>query len=302
MISPSASSPLSSVSSLSPAEMAADSSLSPGTASMYQQYYHSYNTAAALKTEGVDPLAVPSPYTSFNYGSYPGYPTSLGCHLSPSSSASETLTRPSSTSSSASTPPSAPSHPSRQCVNCGVSHTPLWRRDTTGNYLCNACGLYHKMNGQNRPLVKTDSRKAGSLEKRSDTACSNCATTTTTLWRRIRDGAEIVCNACGLYYKVHGVDRPVHLKKDNIQTRKRKSIKTEGAASLAAASPYSSFNYSSMFPSPMSSPVSPLSSMSSVCPMSSMYCNSYWSQYQAQYWPTTAPVPATQPSPPSFCY
>jgi hypothetical protein len=27
-----------------------------------------------------------------------------------------------------------------------------------GHYLCNACGLYHKMNGMNRPLVKTPKR------------------------------------------------------------------------------------------------------------------------------------------------
>ncbi|CAL1681872.1 unnamed protein product [Lasius platythorax] len=60
-----------------------------------------------------------------------------------------------------------------------------------------------------------------SATRRVGLSCSNCETTMTSLWRRNTHG-EPVCNACGLYFKLHGVNRPSTMKKDSIQTRKRK--------------------------------------------------------------------------------
>lgn len=56
---------------------------------------------------------------------------------------------------------------------------------------------------------------------RVELSCSNCGTHTTTIWRRDTRG-EMVCNACGLYYKLHGVPRPTAMRRDTIHTRRRR--------------------------------------------------------------------------------
>ncbi|XP_065162944.1 transcription factor GATA-6-like isoform X2 [Atheta coriaria] len=83
-----------------------------------------------------------------------------------------------------------------------------------------------------RPLLHNTEEKSSrrlSATRRVGLTCSNCHTSTTSLWRRNAVG-EPVCNACGLYYKLHGVNRPLAMKKDNIQTRKRKPKGTKEAS------------------------------------------------------------------------
>lgn len=50
--------------------------------------------------------------------------------------------------------------------------------------------------------------------------CQNCGTSTTPLWRRNEMGATL-CNACGLFLKLHGRPRPLNLKTDTIKSRNR---------------------------------------------------------------------------------
>merc|ERR1711953_156066 len=59
-----------------------------------------------------------------------------------------------------------------------------------------------------------------------DTRCTNCQTSKTSLWRRDNQGCP-VCNACGLYFKMHGHQRPANMRKDNVLQRKRK-VKSQG--------------------------------------------------------------------------
>ncbi|KAI0026873.1 hypothetical protein K488DRAFT_64111 [Vararia minispora EC-137] len=55
-------------------------------------------------------------------------------------------------------------------------------------------------------------------EEAPQTVCTNCQTTNTPLWRRDPEGQPL-CNACGLFYKLHGVVRPLSLKTDVIKKR-----------------------------------------------------------------------------------
>lgn len=55
--------------------------------------------------------------------------------------------------------------------------------------------------------------------------CQNCTTSTTPLWRRDEAGS-VLCNACGLFLKLHSRPRPISLKTDVIKSRNR--VKNSG--------------------------------------------------------------------------
>ncbi|KAJ7131793.1 GATA zinc finger-domain-containing protein, partial [Mycena crocata] len=40
-----------------------------------------------------------------------------------------------------------------ECSNCGTHKTSTWRRNKAGEQVCNACGVYERMNGKPRPLA-----------------------------------------------------------------------------------------------------------------------------------------------------
>ncbi|KAI6019214.1 hypothetical protein BKA83DRAFT_111299 [Pisolithus microcarpus] len=126
-----------------------------------------------------------------------------------------------------------------ECSNCGATHTPLWRRGLNDELNCNACGLYCKLHKRPRPKTM----RSNHAERHSNTStshpptqltthtptsnahgrhtqCYNCHTTATPLWRKDDEG-KTVCNACGLYYKLHGSARPISMKSDVIRKRSR---------------------------------------------------------------------------------
>ncbi|KAI9257150.1 hypothetical protein BDA99DRAFT_539255 [Phascolomyces articulosus] len=74
------------------------------------------------------------------------------------------------------------------------------------------------------PPASVSSPGSSSSLKKEDpkeiTKCANCETTTTPLWRRNSEGQPL-CNACGLFLKLHGVVRPLSLKTNVIKKRNR---------------------------------------------------------------------------------
>ncbi|KAJ7200280.1 hypothetical protein B0H12DRAFT_969484, partial [Mycena haematopus] len=122
------------------------------------------------------------------------------------------------------------------CSHCSTTSTPLWRRNpATRAPLCNACGLYLQQRHCLRPLAliefeALDSSSSFSLYPASpesddsdpDTPeCSHCHTRHTSVWRRDKSTGAKLCNACGVYARLRGKDRPLTLRRERVRPRGR---------------------------------------------------------------------------------
>ena len=68
--------------------------------------------------------------------------------------------------------------------------------------------------------IRRKNSNSGNSPDNKNTKCNNCQTYTTPLWRKDSQGNSL-CNACGLFLKLHGVMRPLSLKTDIIKKRQR---------------------------------------------------------------------------------
>ncbi|KDQ11228.1 hypothetical protein BOTBODRAFT_462541 [Botryobasidium botryosum FD-172 SS1] len=162
----------------------------------------------------------------------------------------------------------APGGVKSECANCGANSTPLWRRGLNDELNCNACGLFAKLHKRPRPkTLRNNSGEGGGraagwgsnrhtegTESTTDAVvqCYNCHTTATPLWRKDEEGRTL-CNACGLYLKLHGEKRPSSMKSDIIRKRSRHEARRGTGSSITpSASPGASRR-----PSPSAEPTSP---------------------------------------------
>ncbi|KAI8614927.1 hypothetical protein BC830DRAFT_341288 [Chytriomyces sp. MP71] len=157
----------------------------PALAALYAQVAQLTQLSTQLQMQQcVDPFRVhpssqPQPFSN----EHSHCPDSLDTHSPavfspPPSSVSDAASPPSCKEPSPAPIPSPPSEPQslsiqapsappkkvkvpkqpkdHSCFNCATRETPMWRRDELGRRVCNACGVYFRMNGRHRVVKLGD--------------------------------------------------------------------------------------------------------------------------------------------------
>ncbi|KAG0008356.1 hypothetical protein BGZ80_003541 [Entomortierella chlamydospora] len=77
-----------------------------------------------------------------------------------------------------------------------------------------------KMYGDALPRLPGQKTSPPLMIAKQGIECANCSQTQTPLWRK-NEAGEPICNACGLYAKLHNRARPVTMRKSKITRRRR---------------------------------------------------------------------------------
>jgi GATA-binding protein len=135
-----------------------------------------------------------------------------------------------------SSPNTPPTEANSTAASRPSSPPPASRHGSTTNL--QAAGSGQGENNTNATANSNSSNNSNNNNNNNNstpTTCTNCFTQTTPLWRRNPEGQPL-CNACGLFLKLHGVVRPLSLKTDVIKKRNRGSGSGHGVGGTSTRS------------------------------------------------------------------
>ena len=147
------------------------------------------------------------------------------------------------------------------CSRCASTSSPIWRKHPAdGKQICNACGLFLKNHGSDRPSylidrLKVQQEKRRYKEKPRKGPCYNCGATESCFWRKDAESRQL-CNACGLYLRYKGSPRPLEFAERHHHRQLSSDSYDNNKFHMGANTP-------SMFSNPTMSPSSSFSSSES---------------------------------------